>query len=140
MMAPDRDPLRAQLLDEIIEEMHGMKGEALDEFLSRAGLDPSGLLADFDGSLRLMEASAGRKKFDVARALLSSKRLKSNVLNLEASRKRSVFAAVKGRMETTGEMTLAARNKKIESEEDLDSFLEACVKLGVINENGDLKD
>ena len=51
-----------------------------------------------------------------------------------------MFAAVRGRMESTGEMTLAARNKKIESEEDLDSFLEACVKLGVINENGDLKD
>ena len=140
MMGADRDPLRTQLLDEIIEEMHGMKGEALDEFLSRVGFDPSDLLADFDGSLRLMEAAAGRKKFEAARALLSSNRLKSNVLNLEASRKRSVFAAVRGRMESTGEMTLAARNKKIESEEDLDSFLEACVKLGVINENGDLKD
>jgi hypothetical protein len=140
MMVADRDPLRTQLLDEIIEEMHGMKGEALDEFLSRAGFDPSNLLADFDGSLRLMEAAAGRKKFDAARILLSSNRLKGNVLNLEASRKRSVFAAVKVRMESTGEMTLAARNKKIESEEDLDSFLEACVKLGVINENGDLKD
>jgi hypothetical protein len=87
-----------------------------------------------------MEAAAGRKKFDAARILLTSNRLKSNVLNLEASRKRNVFAAVKVRMESTGEMTLAARNKKIESEEDLDSFLEACVKLGVINENGDLKD
>jgi hypothetical protein len=140
MMGADRDPLRTQLLDEIIEEMHGMKGEALDEFLSRAGFDPSNLLADFDGSLRSMEAAAGRKKFDAARILLTSNRLKSNVLNLEASRKRNVFAAVKVRMESTGEMTLAARNKKIESEEDLDSFLEACVKLGVINENGDLKD
>lgn len=140
MMGTDRDPLRTQLLDEIIEEMHGMKGEALDEFLSRAGFDPSDLLADFDGSLRLMEAATGRKQFEAARVLLSSNRLKSNVMNLEASRKRSVFAAVKVRMESTGEMTLAARNKKIESDEDLDSFLEACVKLGVINENGDLKD
>jgi hypothetical protein len=140
MMGADRDPLRTQLLDEIVEEMHGMKGAVLDEFLSHAGFEPSDLLASFDESLRLMEAAAGRKRFDAARALLSSSRPKNNVLNLEVSRKRSVFAAVKDRMESTGEMTLAARNKKIESEDDLDSFLEACVRLGIINEYGDLKD
>jgi hypothetical protein len=36
-------------------------------------------------------------------------------------------------------MTIAARNQRIEAEEDLDSFLEACIKLGVIDENGNLK-
>lgn len=140
MMGTDRDPLRIRLLDEIVEEMSGMKGAELDEFLSHAGFEPNDLLASFSESLRSLEATAGRKKFEAARALLSSSRLENKVLSLDASRKRSVFAELKKRMETTGEMTLAARNKKIESEEDLDTFLQGCFELGVINENGDLKD
>jgi hypothetical protein len=37
-------------------------------------------------------------------------------------------------------MTLAARNRKIEAPEDLDSFLEACLRLGLIDEDGNLKE
>src|SRR6185437_3351508 len=133
-------PLRAQLLDEIIEEMHALEGEALDEFLSHSGFDPKILLADFDESVRLFEASAGRRLFEAAKVAVSSARRKTNILNLEASRKRSVFSAVKERMATTGEMTIAARNQRIDSDEDLDRFLEACLGLGIIDENGDLKD
>jgi hypothetical protein len=120
--------------------MHGLEGEALDEFLSHSGFDPKELLADFDGSVRSFEASAGRRLFEAAKIAVSSAGRKTNVLNLEASRKRSVFSAVKERMATTGEMTIAARNQKIDSEEDLDRFLEACLGLGIIDENGDLKD
>jgi hypothetical protein len=36
-------------------------------------------------------------------------------------------------------MTIAARNQKIEDEADLDSFLEACVRLGLIDSEGNLK-
>jgi hypothetical protein len=37
-------------------------------------------------------------------------------------------------------MTIAARNRRIESDDDLDSFLEACLQLGLIDESGKLKE
>jgi hypothetical protein len=37
-------------------------------------------------------------------------------------------------------MTIAARNRRIESEDDLDSLLEAWLRLGVIDESGNLKE
>jgi hypothetical protein len=37
-------------------------------------------------------------------------------------------------------MTIAARNRTIEDEKDLDVFLEACLRLGMIDSEGNLKD
>ncbi|WP_315755847.1 hypothetical protein [Bradyrhizobium sp. SZCCHNRI2007] len=140
MMSIDRGSLRTQLLNEVSDEMSGLDGGALDEYLSQMGFEPKELLVDFEASLRVLDATKGRRRFDMARAVLSSNSPSSNVLNLEASRKQSVFTAVKERMAATGEMTVAARNQRIASEEDLDSFLAACLRLGIIDENGDLKD
>jgi hypothetical protein len=140
MMSVNRGSLRAQLLNEIMDEMHELEGKALDEFLSDAGFDPQALLADFEGSVRLFGANEGRRMFEAARTALKSDRAGSNALNLEATRKHSVFLAIKQRMATTGEMTIAARNQRMDSEEDLDRFLEACMGLGIIDENGNLKD
>ncbi|WP_316206117.1 hypothetical protein [Bradyrhizobium sp. SZCCHNR3058] len=139
-MSIDRGSLRTQLLNEVSDEMSGLDGGALDEYLSQMGFEPKELLVDFEASLRVLDATKGRRRFDMARAVLSSNSPSSNVLNLEASRKQSVFTAVKERMAATGEMTVAARNQRIASEEDLDSFLAACLRLGIIDENGDLKD
>ena len=139
-MSVDRGSLRAQLLNEITDEMHELEGKALDEVLSDAGFDPQALLADFEGSVRLFGASEGRRMFEAARTAIKSARAGSNALNLEATRKHSVFLAIKQRMATTGEMTIAARNQRMDSEEDLDRFLEACMGLGIIDENGNLKD
>lgn len=140
MISVDRGSLRAQLLNEIAEEMSCLEGDTLNEYLSEVGFDPKELLVDFEASLKFLEASKGRRRFDAARVMLSSSLPKGKLLNFDVSRKRTVFAAVKERMAATGEMTVAARNQKIASEEDLDSFLEACVRLGIIDENGDLKD
>lgn len=139
MMSTDRESLRSQLLEEITEEMQGLEGEALDEFLSHSGFDPEQLLVDFVGSVRSFEALEGRRLFEVAKIAVSAAAAESKVLNLEESRKRRIFLAIKERMATTGEMTIAARNQKIDSEEDLDRFLEACLGFGIIDEDGDLK-
>ncbi len=37
-------------------------------------------------------------------------------------------------------MTLAARNQKVEAEEYMDPVLEACIRLGIIDENGNRKE
>lgn len=140
MTGADREPLRTRLLDEILEEMHGLEGKALDGFLVETGFDREALLASFNRSFRSFEATAGRRQFEAARAKLSRGAPDRPSLNIEASKRRSVYAAVQERVAVTGTMLVAARNKKIESPEDLDSFLEACLMLGVIDENGNLKD
>lgn len=132
--------LRAQLLEEVIEEMKELRGETLAEFLSSIGLDDSQLLAEFEQSLELFKRSSGRRRFDMARILVSPGQPKSTIVNLDAARKRSVFADIQTRVTQTGEMTIAARNRKIETDEDLDSFLDACVHLGIIDEDGKLKE
>jgi hypothetical protein len=57
----------------------------------------------------------------------------------DIARKRQIFKAVQERSLQTKQMTIAARNQKIDAEEDLDSFLEACIRLGVIDQDGNLK-
>ena len=57
-----------------------------------------------------------------------------------AAKKRAIHSAVTKRVDITGEMTIAARNQRIESDDDLDSFLEACLRLGLIDESGKLKE
>ncbi|MCK1707720.1 MULTISPECIES: hypothetical protein [unclassified Bradyrhizobium] len=140
MTRAGRPPLRTRLLDEVLEEMHALEGKALEEFLAETGFDRDELLASYDRSYRSFEAAAGRRQFEAARRRLSRDATNRRSLNIEASRKRSVYAAVKEHVAVTGAMMVAARNRKIESPEDLDSFLEACLMLGVIDENGNLKD
>lgn len=139
-MNANRNSLRVQLLNEIIDELHKSKSDTLDDFLLEAGFDPEHLLRDFEDSIRLFEAKAGRRMFEAARATLRSESKVGEIFILETDKKHSVFAAIKKRMEMTGEMTIAARNQKIASEEDLDRFLEACFELGIIDEKGELKD
>lgn len=140
MTGADRAPPRTKLLDEILEEIHGLEGKALEEFLAETGFDRETLLTSFARSLRSFEASAGRRQFEAARTKLSRDAPNRRSLNIEVSRKRSVYAAVKDHVAVTGAMMVAARNRKIDSSDDLDSFLEACLMLGLIDENGNLKD
>jgi hypothetical protein len=56
------------------------------------------------------------------------------------AKKREVMAAIRDRADRTNEMTVAARNRRIEDENDLDVFLEACLRLGVIDSDGNLKE
>lgn len=141
-MGTDRElSLRAELVNEILDDIKGLHGSELDEYLAEIGFDPVDLLRSFESSLVSYETKEKRKRFDVARehVAISRDRPPATVLAFELSRKREVFAAVAAHIEATGEMTLAARNQKIEAEGDLDSFLDACFRLGIIDENGNLK-
>jgi hypothetical protein len=60
------------------------------------------------------------------------------ILSFDPARKREIFASGRKRADATGDMTMAARNRRIESKDDLDSLLEAWLRLGVIDESGDL--
>jgi hypothetical protein len=61
------------------------------------------------------------------------------IVSLDVARKKQIMAAVRDHADRTNEMTIAARNRKIEDENDLDVFLEACLRLGVIDSDGNLR-
>jgi len=142
-METDRElSFREELLEEIQQEILSLEGAALDEYLLALGMDPNDLLESFDAVFQDPEIAAKRRKFAAARQRSREPQapVSASILSFEPSRKREIFAAVTKSVDATGDMTLAARNRRIESDDDLDSFLEACLRLGLIDETGKLKE
>jgi hypothetical protein len=143
MIEADRETsLRDELLDGILEDMLALEGAELDAYLIELGLDPDDLLASFDAVFQDPEIAAKRRRFAAARKNKQATIVTTGatIISFDPSRKREIFVTVKKHVEQTGQMTIAARNRRIESDDDLDSFLEACLRLGVIDEDGNLKE
>lgn len=138
----DTPSFRETLIDEIIDEIDGLDANDLDAFLRELGEDPDTVL-EAGRAVRkgaIAEAKLARLR-NAQRELKASKTVNAAaLLSFDPDRKREIFERIKQRSETSGEMTLAARNKRIESDKDLDSFLEACLRLGVIDETGEIVD
>jgi len=141
-MNTDRNsPLRDVLLDEIIEEVCALEDGALDQFLTELGLNPDDLIKSHARAIQGAISSQGRSRFEIARTAVRRKNPQQylRIASFDFSKKQEILENIRRRAEQTKEMTLAARNRKIEALEDLDSFLEACLRLGVIDEDGNLK-
>ena len=142
-MSDDRSlDLRRQLIDEIWEEIASLKGKELDDYLASIGLSPEDLLRDYSKAVDAAIAAPKRARFEEARRLVRQKKAAdpSKILSFDLAKKTQIMAAIRDRADRTNEMTIAARNRKIEDENDLDVFLEACLRLGVIDSDGNLKD
>ncbi|RYG99168.1 MAG: hypothetical protein EON58_04865 [Alphaproteobacteria bacterium] len=133
---------RDRLVDEIIDEIDGLEEDELDAFLRDMDQDPDAVLKTGEAVRKSSIAEARLARLRGAQQeLKANKKLNTaTLLSFDLDRKRQIFDVVKQRSEATGEMTLAARNQRIDSDKDLDSFLEACLRLGLINEAGDIVD
>jgi hypothetical protein len=82
-----------------------------------------------------------RERFEEARRQVRQKGVTDfgKVLSFDLAKKKEIMAAISDHAAKSNEMTIAARNRKIDDEEDLDSFLEACLRLGLIDGEGNLK-
>jgi hypothetical protein len=131
-----------ELLEEIQQEILSLEGSELDEYLIALGMDPNDMLESFDAVFQAPEIAAKRRKFAAARQhpRESQAPLSALILSFDPAKKREIHSAVTKRVDLTGDMTIAARNRRIESDNDLDSFLEACLRLGLIDESGKLKE
>jgi hypothetical protein len=141
-MTDDRSlHLKQQLLDEIWEEIGSLEGKELDEYLASIGLAPDRLLQDFAEALNAACAARKRARFEEARRELRQKSSPDlgKIPSFDLAKKKAIMAAIRDHATRTKDMTIAARNQKIENEGDLDSFLEACVRLGLIDGEGNLK-
>ena len=142
MMAEDRKlRFKEQLLDEIWQEIGSLKGEDLDRHLSEIGLKPDAALQKYASTMDAAVLGSKRARFEQAKLRVKGRTAaaKTNVMAFDLSRKKEIMSAIRSMAARSNEMTIAARNQKIESEQDLDSFLEACMALGVIDEEGNLK-
>jgi len=142
-MSDDRSlDLKRQLIDDIWEEIGSLKGNELDEYLASIGLSPEDLLRDYSKAMDAAIAAPKRVQFEEAAAWCARRRspTSAKILSFDVTRKKQIMAAIRDHADRTKEMTIAARNRKIEDENDLDVFLEACLRLGVIDRDGNLKD
>jgi hypothetical protein len=141
-MSEDRSlDLKRQLIDEIWEEISSLKGKELDEYLAGIGLSPEDLLRDYSKAMDAAIAAPKRARFEEARRLVRQKKAADfgKILSFDVTRKRQIMATIRDHADRTKDMTIAARNRRIEDENDLDVFLEACLRLGVIDSDGNLK-
>lgn len=142
-MSDDRSlDMRRQLIDEIWDEIASLKGKELDEYLASIGLSPEELLRDYSRAMDAAIAGPKRARFEEARRLVRQRKAADSgkILSFDLARKKQIMAAIRDRADRTNEMTIAARNRKIADENDLDVFLEACLRLGLIDSEGNLKD
>jgi hypothetical protein len=134
-MTDDRtSPLKLRLLDEIWDEIASLEGAELDEYLAGLGLAPDDLLRDYSKAMGAAAAAPGRARFEEARRRRWTDVDSGKIVALDVARKKEILAQIK---KVEG-MTLAARNRRIEDEGDLNSFLEACLRLGIIDEEGNV--
>ncbi len=138
---PQSPSLTDALLAEIADELGVLEGDALDAFLVEIGEDPDRLLAHSAAAKIAALAAQGQDRLRDARAQVKARRAQNTttIVSFDIAKKRALLEAIRIRGEQTGDMTLAARNRTIESEEDLDSVLEAFLRLGIIDERGEIK-
>lgn len=142
-MSEDRNLLfRQQMYAEMWEEIASLRGKELDDYLASLGLTSADLLKDHANAFEKAHASLKRARFEEARRQVRQKRepVAPKILSLDLARKNEIMAAIMRRAKSSNDMTIAARNQTIEDEKDLDSFLEACVLLGMIDDEGNLKE
>jgi hypothetical protein len=138
-MSGDRSAdLRKQLADEVWEELSSLKGQELEDYLASIGLKSEELLDSFSKAKAAAVAAPLRARFEEARRLVGQRRPSGagKILAFEPARKKQILEALKDHPE----MTRAARNGRIEDDSDVDAFLEACLRLGVIDADGNVKD
>lgn len=140
MSSTPANPLKETILNEIWDELSSLEGDALDDFLTSAGLDPRKLVGHYDDNARAAELSVKRSRFEEAIKRVHADHAKQpfNIVSFDLSKKQRVLTAIKERARKTNQMTIAARNEKISAETDVDAFLEACIRLGVIDQDGNL--
>lgn len=133
-------PLSERLVDELWNEISLLEGDKLDAVLRDLGLNPAELLQHYSKTVASALLTVKRLRLEEAKRHVQGRaRRSSSVTSWDTAKKRQIFKAIQERSLQTKQMTIAARNQKIDAEQDLDSFLEACIRLGVIDQDGNLK-
>ena len=100
-----------------------------------------------DDSLQLFTSAVDAAKVTIRRQRYEAAKMATRVLekqhpiklvSYDMALKKEIFAQIQACAANTGIMTIAARNRTITGESDIDAFLEACLRLGLIDADGNL--
>ena len=138
---PKRLSLKDIVLEEIADELLSLEGEELEQFLAEYEEDAGQALELHRRAIEGARSSLGRAQLDAAKAHLQRRSAAKTamVFTLDTSKKRALVASIEKKAQATGEMTMAARNRRTNPDDDIDAILEAYLELGLVDENGELK-
>ena len=122
-LGPEETAYRRDLGGDQLVERQGAR-RLSGEYRPSAGRSSAGLFEGDGGRI----SAPKRARFEEARRQVRQKQLPTSARSCPSIwRERSTFmAAIRDHADRTNAMTIAARNQKIEDENDLDVFLEAC--------------
>ncbi len=126
------------VLDEFWLELQKLEGTELDAYLQDLGLNPEKLLESYSETVASAVSALKHRRFEEAKKRVRERKNQgpSNVTALPIDRKRQIASEMAARARQTNDMTQAARKQSVVSERDLDSTLEAYVRLGIIDDDG----
>ncbi|MDP2123930.1 MAG: hypothetical protein Q8J92_06065 [Parvibaculum sp.] len=132
--------LRELFLEETWNDLEKQGPDALDQFLIDVGIDPGNASQRFDESVDAAKRALRRQRYEEAKlALRENKGLQPfKIVSYDITAKQEILTRIQDRIVNTGAMTIAARNRTITAESDIDAFLEACIRLGIIDDDGNL--
>src|SRR5262245_14263144 len=107
--------LKLQLLDEIWEEISSLEGKELDDYLTSIGLAPDRLVRDY---AKALDAATKRSRLEEARRQVHQTKASDfgKLLSFDLTRKSQILSEINDYADRTNDMTIAARNRKIEDE------------------------
>ena len=140
-MTTDRSlSLKEMLLQEAWADLEEQGPEAIDKFLCEAGIGPEIAVQHYTRSTEAALRAERRERFEQAKLAVNSAEnfQPFKIVSFDLTTKQRILAKVRDSVANTSTMTIAARNRTISEESDIDAFLEACIRLGVIDSDGNL--
>jgi len=122
------------LLEE--EALAGLTATEADQqdYLAMLGQSKEELVTEVKADVQAAIESGGKKRLAASKAALTGNTLPDNVIEWPKDRKLELFAKVDG----IAQLTMAARNRKVYTDDEIDQQLEDLMDLGVIDEEGNI--
>jgi len=132
--------LKEMLLEEAWSDLEEPGQEAIDKFLTDVGIAPDSVTDIFNENIDAATRAQRRQRYENAKQVVraTEKTQPFKIVSFDLSTKQKILARIQDCVTGTGAMTIAARNRTNMTENDMDSFLEACIRLGVIDDDGNL--
>lgn len=129
----DDEKLFALLEEEALAGLTATEAEQ-EEFLALIGKSKEELVSDAKSIVQAAVENGGKKRLTAAKTSLKGDTLPDNVVEWPKERKLELFKEVDG----IAELTMAARNRQVYTDDEIDQQLEDLIDLGVIDEKGNV--
>ena len=132
--------LKEILLMEAWSDLESQNTHDFEASIKSLGISADENLKLFEAAVEAAQAIIARQRYELAKVavLANEKRHPIKLVSYDFLLKKEIFSRIQACAANTGVMTIAARNRTITAESDIDAFLEACIRLGLIDTEGNL--